>query len=152
MPAGGTTVGEALKLRAADTEDLMVMAAILQDALTCMTEMAYVAGEDRFLAAFLRFRREKGGEGELLRCECALTIEDVQNVRYRGIDPRYGRVRLELLTLDAEPSEDGSLITMIFAGGAAVQLSVRRINVRLQDFGECRPALVQPEHTVVAGV
>lgn len=151
MPAAGANPDQPLKLRAVDGDDLMVMAAILQDAVTCLTEMAYVAEESRFYAAFLRFRREVGKGDTLLQCQCALTVEGVDAVRYRGIDPRFGRVRLELLTIDSEDEAEGaSQITLIFAGGAAIQLKAERISVRLQDFGECQPARSLPEHLIVA--
>jgi hypothetical protein len=150
-PPAAAGADQALKLRAVDGDDLMVMAAILQDAVTCLTEMAYVTEEQRFYAAFLRFRREMGNGDTLLQCQCALTVDGVDAVRYRGIDPRFGRVRLELLTIDGEDEPGGaSQITLIFAGGAAIQLTTQRINVRLQDFGECQPARSLPEHMIVA--
>ena len=152
-PSGGREP-ERLKLRAVDGEDLSVMAAVLQDALTCISEMAYLKNDDRFMAALLRFRREvqqDGEVGQLLQCQCALTFEEVEAVRYRGIDPSFGRVRLELLTILAEDRPDGGCrIVLVFAGDAAILLEVRRIEVRLEDFGECAPASSIPVHAVVA--
>ena len=49
---------EGLRLKAVDGDDLSVIAACLQDALIPLSEMAYLADEQRFLAAFTRFRRE----------------------------------------------------------------------------------------------
>lgn len=145
---------ERLRLRAIDGEDLSVMAAVLQDALTCLSEMAYSKADSRFMAAFLRFRREVQQDGEvgpLLQCQCALTFEAVEAVRYRGIDPRFGRVRLELLTIMVEDRPGGGArIVLLFAGDAAIQLEVGGIEVRLQDFGECAPATSIPVHAVVA--
>ena len=145
---------ERLRLRAVDGTDLSVMAAVLQDALTCLTEMAYVKPDRQFMAAFLRFRREVQQDGEmgrLLQCQCALTFDEVDAVRYRGIDPRFGRVRLELLTIMAEDRpEGGSRIVLLFAGDAAILLEVRKIEVRLQDFGDCAPATTIPVHAVIA--
>ena len=155
MRPAGVTPDQRLKLRGIDDEDLRVIAACLQDALTCITEMVYAAREDRFMAAFLRFRREIRPEseelGELLQCQCALTFDEVEAVRYRGIDPRFGRVRLELLTIVAEDDPEGGMrISLVFAGGAAIQLKVRRIEIRLEDFGECSRASTVPVHPVVA--
>lgn len=151
MPTPGANPDQPLKLLAVDGDDLTVMAAVLQDAITCITEMAWVTEEHRFYAAFLRFRWETADRDKLLQCQCALTVEDVEAVRYRGIDPRFGRVRLELLTIYAEEQpEGGNRITLIFAGGSAIQLAVRQVSVRLHDFGECRPATAVPEHMVVA--
>jgi hypothetical protein len=152
MAEPGAREPERLRLRAVDQEDLHVIAAVLQDALTSLSEMAFVKGEARFMAAFLRFRREdqRNEAGPLLQCECALTFDHVESVRYRGIDPKLGRVRLELLTLFGEADgEAGSRIILVFAGGAAIQLEARKIEVRLHDFGECAPASVIPSHAVI---
>ena len=153
MRPAGVTPNQRLKLRGIDDEDLSVIAACLQDALTCISEMAYAASEDRFMLALLRFRREIRGPGQLgalLQCQCALTFEEVEAVRYRGIDPRFGRVRLELLTIVSEPDpERGVRINLVFAGGAAIQLKARKIEARLEDFGECAPASSVPVHPVV---
>ena len=50
---------ERLRLRAVDAVDLSVIAACLQDALIPLAEMAYLADERRFMAAFTRFQRER---------------------------------------------------------------------------------------------
>ena len=51
-------MAERLRLRAVDPDDLSVIAACLQDALIPLSEMAYLADQRRFVAAFTRFRRE----------------------------------------------------------------------------------------------
>jgi hypothetical protein len=140
-----------LRLRAEDQVDLSVIAACLQDALIPLSEMAYLAEEHRFLAVFTRFRREcladpTSCEG-LTVCQTALRFDEVEAVKYRGLDPRLGGVRLELLTVMAETGPDGlTHVTLLFAGDAAIQLRVRQIAVRLEDFGEPRPAEATPQH------
>ena len=144
---------QCLKLKAIDQDDLHVIAACLQDALVPLSEMAFLKDEGRFLAAFTRFRREEARDGDrkLMQCQCVLNVEGVESVRYRGIDPPLGRVRLELLTILPEPDPDGGVaITLLFAGDAAIQLRVAKIDARLQDFGECWPARAVPRHAVVA--
>jgi hypothetical protein len=144
-----------LRLRAEDQEDLSVIAACLQDALIPLSEMAYLAEERRFLAAFTRFRREcladpTSCEG-LTVCQTALSFDEVEAVKFRGLDPRLGRVRLELLTVVAETGADGlTHVTLLFAGDAAIQLRVRRLAVRLEDFGEPWPAEAAPQHDLVS--
>ena len=144
-----------LRLRAADPEDLAVMAACLQDALIPLSEMAYVAAERRFMAAFTRFRREcladPGQCDGLTQCQTALTFDEVEAVKFRGLDPALGGVKLELLTLVAEPAADGLFhVTMLFAGDMAIQLHVRELAARLEDFGEPWPAQVTPQHELTA--
>jgi hypothetical protein len=142
---------ERLRLKAVDPDDLSVIAACLQDALIPLAEMAYLAEERRFVAAFTRFRREcladpAGCEG-MSMCHSALAFSDVEAVRHSGLDSRFGAVKLELLTMIAAPAQDGlTEITLLFAGDAAIRLRVRGIAATLEDFGEPWPAPVAPTH------
>jgi len=146
-------MSEGLRLKAVDSDDLSVIAACLQDALIPLSEMVYLAAEDRFLAAFTRFRRECLADPTrcdgLTQCQSVLVFNEVEAVRHHGLDSRFGGVRLELLTMVAEPTADGAAdITLLFAGDAAVRLRVRQIRVSLEDFGEPSPAPVPPAHVL----
>jgi hypothetical protein len=147
---------ERLRLRAADPDDLSVIAACLQDALIPLSEMAYLAEEHRFVAAFTRFRREcladpARCEG-MTQCQSALVFREVEAVQHHGLDSRFGAVRLELLTLVAAPGADGRIeVTLLFAGDAAIRLRVREIAATLEDFGEPWPAPVAPAHELAEG-
>jgi hypothetical protein len=148
-------MSEGLRLKAVDSDDLSVIAACLQDALIPLSEMVYLAAEDRFLAAFTRFRRECLADptqcAGLTQCQSVLIFNEVEAVRHHGLDSRFGGVRLELLTVVAEPAADGATeITLLFAGDAAVRLRVRRIHATLEDFGEPLPAPVPPAHDLAA--
>ena len=107
----GRDMTDRLRLKAADAADLSVIAACLQDALIPLSEMVYLPDEHRFLAAFTRFRRECLADPDrcegLTQCQSVLTFERVEAVRHHGIDPRFGGVKLEFLTMVAEPGEDG---------------------------------------------
>ncbi len=148
-------MSERLRLKAVDADDVSVIAACLQDALIPLSEMVYLAEEHRFLAAFTRFRREcladpARPEG-LTQCQSALAFSEVEAVKHHGLDRRFGGVKLELLTLLAEPGPDGGFcITLLFAGDAAVQLRVRAIAATLEDFGDPWPAPVTPAHVLAA--
>jgi hypothetical protein len=140
-----------LRLRAVDGEDLSVIAACLQDALIPLSEMAYLPDERRFMAAFTRFQHERmvdpGGVGGLMQTQSVLVLHDIEAVKFRGLDPRFGAVRHELLTVLAEPAEDGLVhITLLFAGDAAIQVHARGIAATLEDFGEPWPAITRPTH------
>lgn len=142
---------ESLRLRAVDADDLSVIAACLQDALIPLSEMAFVAEERRFMAAFTRFQRERLADPSqadgLTQCQAALVLDEVEAVKFRGLDSRFGAVRLELLTLISEPGADGlTLITLVFAGDAAIQLHARRVAATLEDFGEPWAATATPTH------
>jgi hypothetical protein len=142
---------EQLRLKAVDSDDLSIIAACLQDALIPLSEMAYLAEEHRFVAAFTRFRREcladpSRCEG-MSMCQSALVFNQVEAVQHAGLDSRFGAVKLELLTLIAAPGEDGLIdVALLFAGDAAIRLRVREIAATLEDFGEPWPAPVTPAH------
>jgi hypothetical protein len=146
---------ERLRLRAVDADDLSVIAACLQDALIPLAEIAYLAEQRRFMAAFTRFRRECLADPAccdgLTQCQSVLTFEQVEAVKHSGLDERFGGIRLELLTMLAEPGEDGlTYVTMVFAGDAAIQLRVRALAATLEDFGEPWAATVTPVHDLVS--
>ena len=148
-------MSEGLRLKAIDSDDLSVIAACLQDALIPLTEMAYLAGEHRFLAAFTRFRRECLADPArcdgLTQCQSVLVFHEVASVQHHGLDSRFSGVRLELLTVIAEPAADGSTnVTLVFAGDAAIRLRVRRIHATLEDFGEPWAAPAAPAHDLTA--
>jgi Protein of unknown function (DUF2948) len=146
---------ERLRLRAVDADDLSVIAACLQDALIPLAEMAYLPEQRRFMAAFTRFRRECLADPAccdgLTQCQSVLTFEQVEAVKHSGLDERFGGIRLELLTMLAEPGEDGLVhVTMVFAGDAAIQLRVRALAATLEDFGEPWGATVTPVHDLAS--
>jgi Protein of unknown function (DUF2948) len=144
-------MGERLRLKAVDRDDLSVIAACLQDALIPLAEMAYLAEERRFVAAFTRFRREcladPTSRDGMTQCQSALVFNQVEAVQHCGLDSRFGAVRLELLTLVAAPGQGGLIdITLLFAGDMAIRLQVRELAATLEDFGEPWPATVAPAH------
>lgn len=143
--------GRALRLRAVDHDDLQVIAACLQDALVPLREMAYMADERRFMAAFNRFRWERladpGKAADLTLCQSVLCIDHVDAVQYRGLDGDLDGVKFELLTVMAEPSDAGGFkVTLMFAGDVALRLQVADLAIALQDFGDPWPAGVAPCH------
>lgn len=151
----GREMTDCLRLKAEDAEDLSVIAACLQDALVPLTEMVFLPDEHRFLAAFTRFRRECLADPSacdgLTQCQSALTFNHVESVKHHGVDPRLGGVKLEFLTMVAEPGDDGSVtVILIFAGDMALRLRMGGIAATLCDFGEPWPATTTPRHELAA--
>lgn len=146
---------DCLRLKAVDAEDLSVIAACLQDALIPLSEMVYLPDERRFLAAFTRFRRECLADPNrcdgLTQCHSVLTFNGVECVKHLGIDRRFGGVKLEFLTMVAQPGDDGVVsVILLFAGDMALQLRMRDINATLCDFGEPWAAAAAPRHELAA--
>ncbi len=162
--------GGPLRLRALDREDFELIAACLQDSLIPVSDMQFLAAEQRFVLVANRFRWENctetadqpetppqpgsrteipGGTSEPCqtyeRVNCGVTFEGVQRVRRRGIDPLGRGSILELLTFQFE----SGAVAMVFAGDAALRLEGPSISCRMEDIGEPWPTLWRPRH--VAG-
>lgn len=140
-----------LKLLAQDAEDIQIIAAVLQDAIAPVEDMAYRAGEKSFVMVVQRFcwdclqgeaSKPPEGESPFARINCALDITGVEQVQYLGLEPKAVGGLLELLTLKLE--EDG--LYLIFAGGGKVRLKLENWQVRLRDFGESWPVCCCPRH------
>ena len=142
-------MGDTLKLRACDAQDLSVISAYLQDAAVPVEEMNFVAEENRFAMVASRFRWENcenkapKGCGKFERIRCGLCIEGVSAVQTKHLDCKATDVVLDLLAL---VEEDGYLHLM-FAGGSAVRLKIDGISCHLQDIGEPWPTHWRPDHS-----
>jgi hypothetical protein len=142
----------ALKLRAADGDDLAVISACLQDALVAVGDIAYVPEDESFVFVANRFRWE-GDWGTALSAEgyqrilCAVAFDEVKSVLYRGFR-RDGRERiLSLLAVRPEfAREGGGAIHLDFSDGATIRLEVRRILCRVKDVGLPWPTRWRPLH------
>jgi hypothetical protein len=140
---------ERLRLKAADPEDLAVIAACLQDARIPLREMVFMPGEQRFAAAFVRYRRELLPDPTscvgLTECLSALTFDGIAEVKYRGLDPTDLDRELSLLTIATEPGRQHLIhIDLVFEGDVWIQLRTDAIRCRLEDFGEAVPCKRTP--------
>lgn len=153
-----------LKLSAADAEDLQVIAAICQDALVPVGEMAFLQDEKRFVLALNRFRWDQALEGDddlalpnsddapffekddqgpvYERVLCGLTFENVSAVRSKHIDLRKRDEILALLTIRTEPG----IVLLLFAGGGIIKLEIGELRCFLEDFGQSWPTRRRPRH------
>ncbi len=112
-----------LKLRARDPRDMDVIAALLQDALVPLVNMAYLKRDKRFVMVANRFHwdgaereappsapaplpagtdaRFEDAEDEppFLRVHCGITFDKVLRVRHQGFDQKEKDQNLNLLAL-----------------------------------------------------
>ena len=133
-----------LRLRAADDEDLAIIAACLQDAIVMVGDMAYLSEDRRFVLVANRFLWEvavKPG-GEMARGFVGVVVEQVQGVKRRGIDPTRPQVLCALLSMNW--TEQG--LHLVFAGGGELLLETGTIDIRIEDLGESWPAGWRPQH------
>lgn len=143
-----------LRLAAVDAEDLAVISAYVQDAVLKVGDLVYLPKEHRFALAMNRFTWEKadGRRRDYERHRAALTFDRVLSVKTTGIDRARPDAVLELLTVSfAETDPPAGHLTLVFAGGAAVQLEIEVIEARLADLGPAWATRARPAHELADG-
>lgn len=143
-----------LRLRAEDTGDLQVLAALIQDAVLPASEMKWDRRHRRFVCLVNRFRWEDKPAAErrgrdFERVQSLLSIEDVMKVTHQGLDFRDSDTVVSVLTLGFEPGEDGTgRMVLTLSGDGAVAAEVETINVTLQDVTRpyVAPSRKAPDH------
>jgi hypothetical protein len=135
-----------LSLRAETPEDLAVVSALVQDAVTEVGRVSWLPRRRRLTALVNRFRWEDAvrrgrGERPFERVQSLLVVEGVLRVRALGVDPRDREAVLSLLALRFEPGEDGAgALFVTLAGGAEVAVEVECLEVTLKDVSQPYPA------------
>ncbi len=141
-----------LKLIALDAEDLGVVSAHLQDAVFTVEDMAYLPKERRFAVVLNRFDWEEtlaGGRRSKRnrRRRTALRFDRVSAARLQKIDLKARDRVLSLLTIGFEPGvPPAGTVTLLFAGGAAIQLDVECIEAEVRDLGAVWSTKSRPDH------
>jgi hypothetical protein len=146
-----------LSLGAEDADDLAVVSAVLQDAVVRVADVAWQKRRRRFVAMLNRFLWEDvpPADGEPFaapvrlnqRVRSGLHFDGVLAVTATGIDPSQRDLVLELLAVTHEGAGDGSgTITLVFAGNAAIRLSVECIDCYLRDVSAPWPTRHRPSH------
>ena len=139
----GDAAADHTRLSARSVEDLAVLAALLQDAIVSVGDIAFLEDERSFVLALSRFRwetDEKSAEHE--RVHAGLRFDTVRRVTYRGIDLGDRAQFLSLLTI----SYDDGVAVLHFSGGGQIRLEVDALNAALEDFGEPWPVFAVPTH------
>jgi hypothetical protein len=139
-----------LRLAAVDEEDLSVLSAFVQDAVLKVGDMVYLPKERRFALAMNRFTWEKAEDGarrDFERRRTALTFDRVLGVRTSGVDRAESGKILEMLAIQFEPTDaPQGKITLVFAGGALLEIEVEVIEARLADLGAAWATHAKPNH------
>ena len=140
---GGEGAADRPRLSARSVEDLAVVAALLQDAIVPLGDMAYIEDTHSFVLALNRFRWERGKDAATReRILSGLRFDAVRRVQYRGIRRDDRGQFLSLLTI----SYDDGVVALHFAGGGVIRLEVDALHCALEDFGEPWPTPSTPSH------
>jgi hypothetical protein len=136
----------ALKLFAVDPEDLAVLSAHLQDAIAKVGDIAYLPKEKRFAMVLNRFDWTGADGNPPVRRRAGIHFERVLAAKTRGIDLAAREAIVNLLAVEFEEQESPSgVVTLLFSGGAAIQLEVECLEAALSDLGPQWPAQ-RPRH------
>ena len=125
-----------LNLGAVSPQDLEVLAALTQDAVFPITEIAWQASRRRFAVLLNRFRWEDDGRARhgAERVQALLVVDHVLGVASHGVDRSDRDLILSLLSLTFEPGEDGAgHLLLTLAGDGALRLEVEALEVSLKD-------------------
>jgi len=135
-----------LRLLAEDADDLEVISAALQDAVTRIGDIQWERQGRRLTIAFNRFRWEsEDGGGERVRA--GLQLGGVLGVRARNLRPEAKDAVLGLLALTFEAGEPpGGRVTFAFADGGDLAAEVECIDAALADLSTPWKAPRTPEH------
>ncbi|NBB14912.1 DUF2948 family protein [Caulobacter sp. SLTY] len=133
-----------LKLLAEDADDLAVISAALQDAVTKIGDISYEPAARRLTIGFNRFRWEgKGGE----RIRSGLQLGGVMRVQSRRLRREARDAVLSLLGVTFEPGEaPGGVVVLTFAGGGELRAEVECLDAALADVSAPWPTPRRPAH------
>ncbi|PKQ05230.1 MAG: DUF2948 domain-containing protein [Alphaproteobacteria bacterium HGW-Alphaproteobacteria-11] len=138
-----------LRLQAEDADDLAVVSAALQDAVTKVADLAFLPSTRRFAMVVNRFRwedaknRREGGA----RARAGLHFEHVRSAQARNIaQDRPGGVLNLLAVRFEELNPPSGIVTLVFSGGGELRLEVEALEVHLSDLGQIWETPNLPEH------
>ncbi len=140
-------------LAATDAEDLTVISAKLQDAVTRVGDLVWMPTSRRFAVLFNRFKWEdaEGKRSENVRVRSGLHFDGVMTAKSSRIMRGNPDAVLSLLAIQFLPKggeDPGGMIVLVFAGGGAIKLDVENIDAELSDISGEWAALGKPSHPI----
>ena len=127
-----------MKLNAIDTEELKIIATVLQDGLIEVSDVKYLPSIRTFIVMITRFMwEEKIVNKTNNRTKAILVFEDVLAVHSRNIDQMNKTKVLELLTFNFYYNKSKNIeIELLFNNDATIKLETEVVQAKLEDQGE----------------
>lgn len=128
-----------LTLRAQTPEDLSVIAALAQDAVLTVGDIAWEPKSRRLAFLINRFRWEDRAAAErdkrpYERVRALLVVSDVTRVASQGIDRHDRDTVISLIDLTWTPGADGTgKLQLVLAGDGAIAVQAECLSVDLRD-------------------
>lgn len=135
-----------LKLLARDAADLDVVSACLQDAVAQIGDMAYDAGERRFVLIANRYCWEY--DKAPMRVRSALQIRGVTAVQQHKLNRSRADAVVSLLVLRFEAAAEApaGVVRLVMSGGGEIRLEVEACEAILEDVSAPWSGRAQPQH------
>ena len=142
-----------MKLAAADSEDLEILSARLQDAAGKLKDVVWLPRQRRFAALVNRYRWEdakgpsSGNKGTRVRA--GLHFDGVLKVESRNIKQGAPDAVVSLLAINFIPvggEDPGGVLELQFAGGGTMRLTVECLDATLSDLTGPWEAVGRPVH------
>ncbi len=155
---------ENLRLRAEDIEDITILSAYLQDAITMMGDIVYLRESRKFVMMLNRYVWEnrcpetgdiladRQGEATMAcgRIRTGLHFDDVTKVTSQNIITSRKDHPMELLSIETKMQDEKNfLVDFIFAGNGVIRLECEMISAHMQDIGTPWPAKCHPKHEIL---
>ena len=127
-----------MKLNAIDTEELKIIATVLQDGLIEVNDVKYLPSIRTFIVMITRFMwEEKIVNKTNNRTKAVLVFEDVLAVHSKNIDQMDKAKVLELLTFNFYYNKFKNIeIELLFNNDATIKLETEVVQAKLEDQGE----------------
>ena len=127
-----------MKLNAIDTEELKIIATVLQDGLIEVSDVKYLPSIRTFIVMITRFMwEEKIVNKTNNRTKAVLVFEDVLAVHSRNIDQMNKTKVLELLTFNFYNNKSKNIeIELLFNNDATIKLETEVVQAKLEDQGD----------------
>ncbi|MFZ2102099.1 MAG: DUF2948 family protein [Oricola sp.] len=143
-----------LKLMALDVEDLAVISAQVQDAVTRPDAIDYRPREKRFTLVVNRFAWDSADKtaragSSYERRQSVLSFARVMKVRTTGIRRGDADQVLSLLAVRFEEHDaPAGTVELVFADGPMIHLDVECVEAQLEDLGAAWETRFKPRHPV----
>ncbi len=146
-----------LKLKAQDDEDLTIISAYLQDAVTVVGDFNFDTKNRIFAMMVNRYLWEEYGRADekerknnCHRIRTGCHFENILNVTAQNVPQKNKKHVLELLAIETGALENGNIaIDLIFAADGVLRLEAELIDAHMQDIGDPYPAKCHPMHEVL---
>ena len=127
-----------MKLNAIDTEELKIIATVLQDGLIEVNDVKYLPSIRTFIVMITRFMwEEKIVNKTNNRTKAVLVFEDVLAVHSKNIDQMDKAKVLELLTFNFYYNKSKNIeIELLFKNDATIKLETEVVQAKLEDQGD----------------